>query len=91
MTLEPYLLVDDVMTCWPATIRVFLDFKLGCIGCPIASFHSVDDACREHGIDADNFLAALRGAAASSAKRYVSPGVSSAMPNSLCGSRRTTR
>jgi hybrid cluster-associated redox disulfide protein len=64
VTLEPYLLVDDVMTCWPATIRVFLDFRLGCIGCPIASFHSVDDACREHGIDAGRFMAALRGATA---------------------------
>lgn len=62
--IEPYLLVDDVMTRWPATIRVFLDFKLGCVGCPIASFHSVDDACREHDIDAGSFMTALRGAAA---------------------------
>ena len=30
---------------------------------PIASFHDVDDACREHGIDRDGFLAALRGVA----------------------------
>ena len=64
VTPEPYLLVDDVMTRWPATIRVFLDFKLGCIGCPIASFHSVDDACREHGIDARSFMAALHGTTA---------------------------
>ena len=60
MTIDSYLLVDDVMTRWPATIRVFLDFKLGCVGCPIASFHSVDDACREHGIDQASFTAALR-------------------------------
>lgn len=64
MAIEPYLLVDDVMTRWPATIRVFLDFKLGCVGCPIASFHSVDDACREHGIDDASFMRALRGAVA---------------------------
>jgi hybrid cluster-associated redox disulfide protein len=38
---------------------------MGCIGCPIAEFHSVDDACREHGIDRDQFLAALQLAAAS--------------------------
>ena len=63
MAIEPYLLVDDVMTRWPATIRVFLDFKLSCVGCPIASFHSIEDACREHGIDAGNFMAALRGVA----------------------------
>lgn len=62
MTNDSYLLVDEVMTRWPATIRVFLDFKLGCVGCPIASFHSVEDACREHGIDQASFVAALRGA-----------------------------
>ena len=62
MAIDSYLLVDDVMTCWPATIRVFLDFKLSCVGCPIASFHSIDDACREHGNDQASFMAALRGA-----------------------------
>jgi hybrid cluster-associated redox disulfide protein len=48
---------------WPASIRVFLDFRMGCVGCPIACFHSVDDACREHGIDREGFLAALRACA----------------------------
>ena len=55
-------LVDEVMRRWPVTIRVFLDFRLGCVGCPIASFHSVDDACREHGVDRASFVAALNGA-----------------------------
>lgn len=64
MAIHSYLLVDDVMTRWPATIRVFLDFKLSCVGCPIASFHSLDDACREHGIDENSFMTALRGAVA---------------------------
>ena len=59
MAIQSYLLVEDVMSRWPATIRVFLDFRLSCVGCPIASFHDVDDACREHGIDRDAFLAAL--------------------------------
>lgn len=53
-------LVDDVMSDQPATIRVFLEFKMGCVGCPIACFHTVDDACREHGVDRDIFLNALR-------------------------------
>ena len=55
--------VGEVMTARPATIRVFLDFRMGCVGCPIASFHTVEDACREHGVDPDEFLAALRAAA----------------------------
>jgi hybrid cluster-associated redox disulfide protein len=57
--------VDDVMRRWPATIRVFLDFRMGCVGCPIASFHTVADACSEHGAAPEKFLAALRAAAAS--------------------------
>jgi hybrid cluster-associated redox disulfide protein len=27
---------------------VFLDFRMRCVGCPIATFHSVDEACDEH-------------------------------------------
>jgi hybrid cluster-associated redox disulfide protein len=53
------LLVADVMRRWPATVRVFLDFHMGCVGCPIASFHDVEEACREHGTDQDRFLAEL--------------------------------
>jgi hybrid cluster-associated redox disulfide protein len=53
-------LVDDVMNAHPATIRVFLDFKMGCVGCPIACFHTVADACSEHGIDRTALLEALR-------------------------------
>lgn len=52
-------LVDDIMRSAPHTIRVFLEFRMACVGCPIACFHTVDDACREHGIDRDTFLKAL--------------------------------
>ena len=56
-------IVGEVMNARPATIRIFLDFRMGCVGCPIAAFHTVDDACKEHGVDRDEFLAALRAAA----------------------------
>ena len=64
MAIDSCLLVDDVMSRWPATIRVFLDFRMSCVGCPIASFHSVDEACREHGVECDDFMAALHNAIA---------------------------
>ncbi len=44
-------------------MRVFLDFKMGCVGCPIAAFHSVEDASHEHKIDPAAFLAALQAVA----------------------------
>jgi hybrid cluster-associated redox disulfide protein len=59
MNIEPTDLVDDVMRETPATIRVFLNHRMRCVGCPIACFHSVDDACREHGVDRARFLADL--------------------------------
>lgn len=64
MTIETTHSVDEVMERWPATIRVFLNHRMRCIGCPIACFHTVDDACREHKVDQAAFLAELRAAAA---------------------------
>ena len=52
-------LVDDIMSKAPQTIDVFLKFKMSCVGCPIACFHTVDDACSEHGVDRDVFMNAL--------------------------------
>ncbi|WP_446720815.1 DUF1858 domain-containing protein [Mesorhizobium sp. L-8-10] len=43
--------VDEVMRRWPSTIRVFLRHGMLCVGCPIASFHTIPDAAREHGLD----------------------------------------
>ena len=63
MPIEPNDLVDEVMRSHLTTIRVFLDFRMGCVGCPIACFHTVDDACTEHGIDRVAFLMVLRVAA----------------------------
>jgi hybrid cluster-associated redox disulfide protein len=63
IALSPDMTVDQVMHRWPATIRVFMDFKLGCVGCPIATFHSVAEASCEHKIDGTAFLAALQAVA----------------------------
>jgi hybrid cluster-associated redox disulfide protein len=54
--------VDDVMRRWPQTLRVFLEFRMKCVGCPIATFHSIRDSCREHRVDLDRFVAALQSA-----------------------------
>jgi hybrid cluster-associated redox disulfide protein len=64
MRVLPDMTVDEVMRRWPATIRAFLDHRMQCVGCPIATFHTVDDACREHGVDRVAFLAMLHEQAA---------------------------
>ena len=55
-------IVGEMMRARPETTRVFLDFRMECIGCPISAFHSVDDACMEHSVDRDAFLTASRAA-----------------------------
>jgi hybrid cluster-associated redox disulfide protein len=52
--------VDEVMRRWPSTTYIFLDFRMRCIGCPLAVFHSIDEAREEH--DVDVFLPQVLGA-----------------------------
>lgn len=65
MSIEAQQTVDDIMRRWPATIRVFLGHRMRCVGCPIAGFHTVEDACREHGANQDRFLSELQAAVVS--------------------------
>jgi hybrid cluster-associated redox disulfide protein len=53
------LSVDTVMTRWPQTVRVFIDWQLHCIGCPIAGFHRLDDSAYEHGYQSSDLMQAV--------------------------------
>ena len=44
------LCVADIMSRWPATIAVFIDLEMHCVGCPIGTFHTLYEAADEHGI-----------------------------------------
>ena len=71
MNIEHRMLVDDVMRRWPSTIRAFLDHRMGCPGCPIGCFHTLEDACLEHGADLTRFLGAVRAMADAEALQDV--------------------
>jgi hybrid cluster-associated redox disulfide protein len=58
--IEPAWTVHEVMRHQPSVIRVFLDLRMRCVGCPIAQFHTVEEAARAHGVDRADLLAALR-------------------------------
>ena len=44
------LTLAEIMSTWPSTIRIFLDRRMQCVGCPIAPFHTLTDAAEEHGL-----------------------------------------
>jgi hybrid cluster-associated redox disulfide protein len=54
------LTVAEIMSTCPATIRLFIQWRLHCVGCPIAPFHTLCDAAREHGIPATDLIAAMK-------------------------------
>ena len=41
------------------TAPIFLQFGMHCLGCPMASAESIEDACAAHGIGADELVAKL--------------------------------
>jgi hybrid cluster-associated redox disulfide protein len=65
------LSLNAIMTRWPPTIRVFIDWRLHCIGCPIADLHRIADSAAEHGHAEADLRQALRRAI----ETGVSPGV----------------
>ena len=54
--------VADIMSRWPATIGVFIDFRMHCIGCPIGHFHTLADAAEEHRIPLDRLAVEIAAA-----------------------------
>ncbi len=60
---DPDLPLADMMSRWPETIPVFIRHKTLCVGCLVAPFHTIVDACAEHHLDEDVFLADLFAAA----------------------------
>ena len=53
------LTVAEIMSRCPATIRLFIEWRLHCVGCPIAPFHTLDDAALEHGVPVAELIAAV--------------------------------
>lgn len=60
---NPDMPLSELMTRWPATIPVFVRYKMLCVGCLISPFHTIVDACAEYGLDEDTFAAELMEAA----------------------------
>lgn len=52
--------VSEVIEKNPEAIRVFLQYKMQCVGCPFSVFHTLEIACAEHDIKIGGFLESLR-------------------------------
>lgn len=51
--------LSDLMAQRPETVAVFLRYKMLCVGCVVGPFHTIVNACAEHGVDEAEFTQAL--------------------------------
>ena len=52
-------IIDEVLKAHPESIRVFMKYNLGCIGCMGAAGESIEMGARMHGIDPEPLVKEL--------------------------------
>ena len=52
-------IIGDVLDQYPATVPLFLQIGMHCIGCPASRGESIEEACMVHGADADALVEAI--------------------------------
>jgi hybrid cluster-associated redox disulfide protein len=73
-TLSSEQTIEKILAFWPETIPVFIRFHMLCIGCPIAPFHNLRDACQAHEINLETVDAAVRDAISSGPRQSPTGG-----------------
>ncbi|TCO68847.1 DUF1858 domain-containing protein [Rhodovulum euryhalinum] len=56
---DPDLSIVAVLDRWPAAAWVFLRHRMLCVGCAVAPFHTISDACLEYGLSESVFRAEI--------------------------------
>ena len=51
--------LSEVVAKYPATIEVFLEHGMGCFGCGIAQFETIEQGAAAHGINLKGLMTAL--------------------------------
>lgn len=56
MLIDAKAIVSDVLNRHPSTMRVFIDHGMACIGCVIAPYHTIDEACAEYNLAVEGVM-----------------------------------
>ena len=51
--------IQEIIRDYPASVEVFEKYRLGCIRCLAASFETLEEGLRAHGLDVDGILEEL--------------------------------
>lgn len=59
-TIARDMTVEQLLTAWPQTARVFLDRRMACVGCPVAAFETIEEVAAVYEQDPEALIAALK-------------------------------
>ena len=59
-TLTASMAVAEVMTRWPQTVSIFLNYRMACVGCTMSPFDNLADVSEIYGLDLDRLLDELQ-------------------------------
>ena len=59
MSVNKEMTIGQVLTMNRQTAPIFMSFGMHCLGCPVSTGESIQDAAAVHGIDADALVAEL--------------------------------
>ncbi|HKT18380.1 MAG TPA: DUF1858 domain-containing protein [Stellaceae bacterium] len=55
----PSLTIAELLDSDPAAMRLFIDRRMSCIGCAIAPYHTIEEACSAYNLPLDSFVREL--------------------------------
>ncbi|MCQ2458336.1 MAG: DUF1858 domain-containing protein [Clostridia bacterium] len=56
MTIDKTMTLGQVLSAYPGTARIFMEFGMHCLGCPHATAESIEEASMVHGANADELV-----------------------------------
>lgn len=54
--------ITEVLQKYPETYEVFAKYGIGCVGCMLAAYETIEQGISAHGIDVDKFMEDLNAA-----------------------------
>lgn len=54
--IDPGKPVSEIMDLWPQTVPVFMKYQMGCAGCSLARFETLEDALNNYQAPLDEFI-----------------------------------
>ncbi len=58
--LLPKMSVKELFNSDPMLVKMFMELKLHCIGCPMDEFHNLEDVAKENNLDLDRLLGKIQ-------------------------------